>query len=509
MKIKTKIASLALAATLSFGVCAQAAAEAPKLLPFLYTDSAEVIAMIDSIEVADLTTEKQIEEAFLAYCDLEDSAKAEVTNYEKLQELRNEMAKIYNPDAESKQGGTLIDRSQILIGAYYYGVESIWNEKHFQEIKDCNLDMLLCAPNNTTLLDYCEKYGIGIVPYVSVAENFIDHPAIWGFDVVDEPQSTVFEDLEKTRAELAASFPDKLLYFNLFPSEQPCTSYGYELQSGKDFYDYIKDYEKTINTDFISYDLYQYSENQREKNGTASSFLAMGCVADVARESGKEFWLVPQVVSDIEDEFLSEQQLRYQVNTALAFGVRAINWACYTRGWWHYGNQPIDSSGNKTVAYDRLKTVNAEIKAISPIYMRYTNKDTAFTSAYDYEGQYQMDDLYTRHFDNDLEQKVLSDITATEKSTVLTGYFEKNIGEGYAFMFTNATDDYCGEVRPGGNAQDVQDVKITFKTVSSDMAVTAYYKDTAYKLNPDKNGIYSVSVPNGEGIFVTVEPSAE
>ncbi len=524
MRIKTKITALAIAMACTFGTCAAAAPKEPDLLPFLNTDAAAVVAMIDSIEIADLTTEKQIEEAFLAYCDLEDSAKAEVENYEKLIEMREALAKLYNPEAENKPGGKRMNRSEIIIGTYYYGKESYWSDKHFQEIRDCNIDMLLCVPYNTTLLDYCAKYDIGAVlnvisipwgkpipfgTYDAYAENFVDHPAIYGFDIVDEPSSIYFEDLEKLRAEAEKSFPDKFLYMNLFPSEQPVTSYGYENGSGKDFYDYAKDFSEKINLDFISYDLYQYGENQREKGGTASGFLAMGVTSAIARETGKEYWFVPQVSADLIDDELTTGQLRYQAFTAMTFGAKAINWACYAGGWWHENEQVVDGEGNRTILYDRLKTVNTEIKYLSPIYMRYSNMDTAFTAAYDYEGQYQMDDMFTRHFDNDLDQNTIKDLTATNHSTLITGYFEKNIGNGTAFMFTNASNDYDSKARPGGNIRDWQDVKVQFKLVDTKSEVIAYYKNTAHKLSPDKNGVYSLSVPNGEGIFVTVDPISE
>ena len=531
MKLKTKLAAFALAVTCSFGGCAHAATEVPKLLPFLNTDSAAVVAMIDSIQVADLTTEKQIEEAFIAYCDLEDSAKAEVTNYEKLHEMRNTIAKLYNPDAENKQGGTLIDRSQFLIGTYCVNKQS-WNDEHFQAMKDCNIDIITNGAYNTEFLDLCEKYGIktyvdylpyrgywasggnpnsiDFLPsgsYNSYAEKFEDHPAIAGFHLCDEPHSLDFEQLEILRAEAQALFPNKLIYINLFPSGQKYSTYGHP-DGSEDYlyYEYINDYEKTINTDFISFDQYSYAWSDKWEGGFYI-MEALSILADKSRETDKEFWFIPQVSSSINDVWVTEQQLRYQVYTAMAFGVKAINWACWNAGWWHANNQVVDSQGNFTEQYEKLKTINHEIKSMSPVYMKYTNVDTVFSSVSSIPYTHEIDSRYKLYFDNDLDQNAITNIETSDNSTILTGYFEKNLGNGTAFMFANATDLYCGEDYVSKKfCYEPNDAKVYFKVSEENVELTAYHRDFAYKLSPDENGVYSLSIPNGEGIFVTIDP---
>lgn len=526
MKLKTKLAAFALAVTCSFGVCAHAATEVPKLLPFLNTDSAAVVAMIDSITVADLTTEKQIEEAFIAYCDLEDSAKAEVTNYEKLDEMRKAIAKLYNPDAENKQGGTLIDRSQLLIGAYCVNGQC-WTDEHFQAIKDCYIDLIPNGSYNTTFLDLCEKYGIKVLAdflpswfvgsieargqianniplgtYIEKAKSYVDHPAIAGFHICDEPHEEDYPHLELLRQEAEKLFPDKFLYINLCPSGINSGGYGYA--PGYEFYDYINDYNNEVGTDYISFDKYTLTSVQ---NGLylLGGFAIMG---ETTRNAGKDFWYIPQVSSDKPDVWVTTQQLRYQAFNAMAFGVKAINWACWTAGWWSADNQVVDSKGNITEQYEKLKTVNYEIKALSNVYMKYTNKDSIIASVYPYYLNYPQDyQTILKKVDNNLDQNIIKDISISELSTVSIGYFEKNLGEGTAFMFSNATDHYCGELYNGKMANfDCQDAKIKFKIIDSNTELTAYYKDSAYKLTPDENGVYSLSIPNGEGIFVTIDP---
>ena len=71
---------------------------------------------------------------------------------------------------------------------------------------------------------------------------------------------------------------------------------------------------------------------------------------------------------------ITEQKLRYQANMAMAFGAETLMWACWTKGWWTMN--VLDENGAKTVQYDRLKHVNAEIKGIAPRFMEFRSVDT-------------------------------------------------------------------------------------------------------------------------------------
>ena len=193
----------------------------------------------------------------------------------------------------------------------------------------------------------------------------------------------------------------------------------------------------------------------------------------------------------------------------MPFGVKAINWACWTAGWWY--NNVVDSEGNLTQQYDKLKIVNNELKTLSPIYMRYTNKDSVIATVYENCNNYKNISILPENIDNDLEQDTIKDISISEPSTVVIGYFEKNLGEGAAFMFSNASDFYCGEDYPSeyGVYYRDMDATVSFKKKDSNVELTAYYLDSAYKLTPDEDGVYTLIIPNGEGIFVTIEPVVE
>jgi hypothetical protein len=60
----------------------------------------------------------------------------------------------------------------------------------------------------------------------------------------------------------------------------------------------------------------------------------------------------------------------------MAYGCENIQWACYTSGWWT--NQVVDATGQKTEQYEKLKTVNAEIRRLAEKYMAFRNVATVY-----------------------------------------------------------------------------------------------------------------------------------
>lgn len=472
-------------------------------IPFFNTDSASVVSMIDAITVADLTTEQAVEDAYVAYSALDDSVKSEVSNIDKLLGYRKEITKLY--DVKDRLGDR-IDHSEFLIGTYCVNPQC-WTEEGIKALADCGIDVVTGGANDKTLLDLCEKNGVGVflsylsgwyggdgsnaggfasaVPagtYSAQAENFVDHPAIWAMDVGDEPNSAEFPHYGVMIDEAEAAFPDKQIYLNLYPN------YASEKQMGcKTYYEYIEKYVENIDTDYICYDHYIYAAN----NPTAF-FSNLGIVSQAAIEEDRDFWIVLQVSADHPENWLTTQQLRYQAYSSMAFGTKVIHWACWTAGW--YILHPVDGDGNLTEEYPRLQTVNHEIKELSPIYMRYTCKDTAFID--NYSSKERVDSEFLKYCGKDLDQKVLSEVKSIADSTIVMGYFEKNVGDGSAFMITNVTDPYCETENTG---------VVKFKTADTQAIVTAYFGDAASRLIPDSNGYYTVYIENGDGIFVTVE----
>lgn len=281
------------------------------------------------------------------------------------------------------------------IGAYCLA-KDCRDEEHVRDVRECGVDLLFLVNNDRALLDLLYKYNVGAVvngvlpgwfgqdgknagtmkatnppeAYISRSRLFVDHPAIVGIDVGDEPSALDLPYYGEVIELMKKPFTDKLLYLNIYPSYGMLADAGKEQakrELGTDNYkDYLRAYVDNVSLAYLSFDHYLYSSN-------LSDFLGdLQDASDVAREYGKHLMIVLQVNSKNPDVFLSIDELRHQAWCSLAYGVRAITWACYSPGWWH--NCVLDKDGRKTEQYEKLKKVNAEIRSITDKYISLTHQ---------------------------------------------------------------------------------------------------------------------------------------
>ncbi len=401
-----------------------------------------------------------------------------------------------------------LNKDKILLGTYCFA-NYCWDDEHVKQLADAGIDFVAAASASPVLLDLFEKYGIGafvssgsVLPfwrggdrpmnsekhpqptftlesYREAANKVTDHPAIWGFELVDEPYTMDFDFYEGERAILDEIFDKHTTYINLFPSYANSDQLGSET-----FAEHIKEYVKRINTDYICYDHYIYGQGDAQ---LPKFFENLDAVADACRKSGRDHWAVIQVNSNQPEIFLSSDKLKLQVYLALAYGAKSINYACWTAGWWH--NFPIDSNGNKTEQYDKVKEVNSDINALSPVYMQFVQKADCIIGITD--GKAFND--YINSMDTDLGQNNFIGLETAEDSSVAVGYFEKTGGS--ALMLVNITDpDFKRDVSTW----------VKFRTTKPDAVVTAYVKGIPTVLKT-VNGVYTVQMNNADGVFVVLE----
>ena len=219
-------------------------------------------------------------------------------------------------------------------------------------------------------------------------------------------------------------------------------------------------------------------------------------VSAACDENDKDFWIVIQANSRNDQTKpavpLSLQQLQTQAFIALSYGVRSINWACWQPGWWSYNI--YDGNGNRTEQYEKVASVNEDIKRISPVYIRYKHLDTCTLGRVDRD----RGDM-VRYFDNEFDSNIkFKNLKVDGLSFVIAGYFEKNVGsKGAAMMFANVSDKMCDNLYPNI-------AKISFEVEDPDAVVTAYIMGYPKVLEP-VNGVYSFNLDNAEYAFVTIE----
>ena len=272
-----------------------------------------------------------------------------------------------------------------------------------------------------------------------------------------------------------------------------------------------------MDTDYICFDFYDIDEKGQRKM-TENYFLMrhvenLRIVADACREKGIDLWTVMQAgaFSNVKNDYLTIAQLNTQLYTSLAFGSKVINWACWESGWFNSNSNMINSDGERTPVYYNVQEVNANIKDLSPVYMKYTNTDAAFVgNTAHLEGKRYVSDADNLNFfetdGNVFEQDMFRNIqVSTKDSTVLAGSFVKNKGKGEAILFTNVSA-FLGEDDVWNKKKIDSEEIISFTLRKKSYRVVIYYPEKAYVMEPDENGVYSFSLKNAEGVFVTAEP---
>lgn len=348
-----------------------------------------------------------------------------------------------------------LDRTKLRVGACSVN-PVMMTEQHVKDVKACGVDFLIGAPvDNRDFLDWCAKYGVGIVVgkgvllgvpgwwdharhggmpsdtnqlqrVAELVDGFrrnLDHPAIEMIGLYDEPSALTFPYYGELTGVVNGLSSDKPGFVNLFPVYAFGAGNTIALEKSqlgaKTYRDYIAEYCRNFPTDYICYDHYQYLSDDPAvvRRFCARCYDNMIAVADACRATGRSFWYVPQVNSYEKSAYaLSENKLRFQAFSAMAFGAELIAWACYSKGWWK--NNVIDDKGEKTEQYEKLKTVNAELHRLGPSYMRFRNTATHFIGFKDHVDE--IPDQTAKSLDK-LDTGFFMDVKASDGSQLVVG----------------------------------------------------------------------------------------
>ena len=293
--------------------------------------------------------------------------------------------------------------ADLMIGAYYLDPHAVSDEQ-IRDLADCGINLAVNVRNDRALLDRLAQHGVqaivtGVVPawfggdgsnagtmhttnplerYAQAAAHFRDHSAILGIDAGDEPSALDFPHYGQIIRRMRGAFPGKLPYLNLYPSyglKGSNLQHEARRQLGADSYrEYIAQYVQQVDTPYFCFDYYLYSAD------IAGLYESLTTVSQACRQASRDMWVVLQVNSHQPEVHISEGQLRFQAYCALAFGARAVIWACYCGGWWY--NKALDPQGRRTQQYDKLRRVNRELHHIARTYMHYRHVDTHFVGAF-------------------------------------------------------------------------------------------------------------------------------
>lgn len=290
-----------------------------------------------------------------------------------------------------------------------------FTDEIFQALSECGINMVHHAYADyeeareqvIKMLELGEKYNVGIFVFDSqicyrVGESALslkemderinlyrDYPAFSGMYVVDEPGTSYFKPELTEEREVSDYVPvfQNLKELGVVGSGNLCPVwYDYEHES---YNQYVEEYISTCEPPYISFDYYVFDPER----SVAGYFYNMDVIRHYAEKYEIPFWLYVQAGGqwndgmerfDSIDYFPTEGQLHWNVNTALAYGAKGIEYFPLIQPY-HFSwaaskehdfqrNGILGVWGNKTQWWHYAKSVNKQIAAVDGVLMNAVNK---------------------------------------------------------------------------------------------------------------------------------------
>lgn len=174
-----------------------------------------------------------------------------------------------------------------------------------------------------------------------------------GYYVWDEPYQIDFAKVRRLRDLFKKYDPDRLAFSVILPS------YGIYKWDDSSYPRYVDNYLKVVDPEVVSFDYYPFRNNSDSLINN-DLWKDLGYIRKKALEYNKPLWFYFQAVAINPGEVIMNlERIRAQMYAALAYGVKGLSYY-YTSN----NGALLDLDFNKTMLYDDLKILNAEVKNI-------------------------------------------------------------------------------------------------------------------------------------------------
>lgn len=248
------------------------------------------------------------------------------------------------------------------------------NLTKFLELKEMGINVNLSNYSNTEemmkALDLAGKAGLQMITSSPQLKSDVEqttarvknHPALLGYFLRDEPVVADMPALGEWGSKILQSDPSHYLFVNLIASIHPHKA---EALGAATYADYLKRFIKEVPAQMLSFDFYPIlTEGIHER-----WYEGLEIFSAEARKAGKPFWAFALASSYNElHPIPTLAALRLQLYSNLAYGAQGLEYWAYRMSD-GLRSAPIDLQGRRTIVYDRIKTVNKEIQAISAVFV--------------------------------------------------------------------------------------------------------------------------------------------
>ncbi|MBV5313090.1 MAG: beta-galactosidase [Prolixibacteraceae bacterium] len=275
----------------------------------------------------------------------------------------------------------LKSNGEIPVLAWYSIPASETTVERYQEMKDAGITHSLSFFSNIDdlqkALDVAAKVGMKMLvtcpelkkePEKTV-KRFINHPAVAGYHLIDEPNIRLFPELSAWAKKIQSVDDKHFCYVNLFPNFADSTQLG-----TKSYKEYVQEYIRQIPLQFVSFDYYPVMKDRLSK----SWYENLELISAESKNAGLPFWAFA-LTTNYDNDHVTPQTLaamRLQVFSNLAYGAQGIQYFTYwsatsvnSPSGEDQRGAPISATGKRSVVYDRVKQMSAEIKSLSGVFL--------------------------------------------------------------------------------------------------------------------------------------------
>jgi hypothetical protein len=211
----------------------------------------------------------------------------------------------------------------------YYGGPSQFTDAVMQQAVDGGFNVI--GAGSTADLDRARTHGLRAhllyIPDDVGIMQIRNHPALYSYELADEPSASQFPSLGATVQHVRDLDPGHLVYINLFPSYASNAQLGTSGNTVTAYNSYLNQFINTVRPSLISYDHFHFLSNGTDGN---QYFLNLKLVADAARQAGLPFMQVVQGYAVTPGyRTPTPGELRFLSFTTQAYGADGINYFRY------------------------------------------------------------------------------------------------------------------------------------------------------------------------------------
>ena len=199
-----------------------------------------------------------------------------------------------------------------------------------------------------------------------IVRRFMNHPAVAGYYLRDEPGRNDFQELGEWAKKIRAIDDKHFCYLNLLPN------YADENQLGvKTYREYVNIFIKEVPLQLLSFDHYPIIGDS-SRSVRENWYENLEIFSDEAAKAKKPFWAFALTVAHGPYPIPTLAALRLQVYSNLAYGAQGIQYFTY---WtpkdtqWDFHNGPITLESRRSEVYDKIKLMSGEIKNLSGVFL--------------------------------------------------------------------------------------------------------------------------------------------